>query len=634
MFLYFVAGSSTVAAILALLAFLTARSLRNDQGQLPEGISKLVRAECDHLRFHFAEQHRGMREELSNNLRSFQTATLQAFTDLGRQLGDQIREFGGTLAGGSRAIDERLGTLGATLDRGLAQIAAESLSSKEALEHTIAARLGDSATAASTAARELREEVSSSVAKLQNSLVAHLTTMRGDTAEQAQLLRSEVTSTLKQSSDAIIAGLGQISATQQQSLAEMATTANARDQAMVRALDEKIGIISNAASESVRELGEGLTENVSRVGNSLSETLSHLGFHQKERLEELTRALASSAEGQFKAQEALRGTIESRLDAIRAESASKLEEMRRAVDEKLQSALEQRLNESFRIVNEQLDLVYRALGEMRSLAAGVGDLKRVLTNVKVRGTWSEIQLGSLLEQFLAPDQYLRQVQIRDDSPERVEFAIRLPGRDGEREVLLPIDAKFPQEEYDRLALAAENADAAGVDEAAAALEARIRSCAKSIKEKYINPPLTTDIAILFLCTEGLYSEILRRPGLFDQLQREYQVTIAGPTTLTAILNALQMGFRSLAIEKRSTEVWQILGAIRAEFGKYGEVVERLHKQLNEAVNTVDSLGTRARVMNRKLQGVEILPDAAAQALLQAYTTMEDGRKDLEEAAPE
>jgi DNA recombination protein RmuC len=478
----------------------------------------------------------------------------------------------------------------------------------------------------------LREEVSGSIGKLQGSMVTLLTSMRGDTGEQAQLLRSEVTNTLKQSSDAVIAGLSQSSVAQQQSLTEMAAAAEARDQAIVRTLDEKISIISKAASDSARTLREELTENVSRLGNSLSETLSHLGFHQKERLEELTRVLASSAEGQFKAQEALRGTIETRLDAIRAESASKLEEMRRAVDAELHSALEKRLNDSFRSVSEQLDRVYQGLGEMQSLAAGVGDLKRVLTNVKVRGTWAEIQLGALLEQFLAPDQYLREAQVRNDSPERVDFAIRLPGRDSEREVLLPIDANFPHEDFDRLVLAAENADAAGVEQAAAALESRIKSYAESIKEKYINPPSTTDFAILFFSTEGLYSEILRRPGLFEQLQRDYQVTIAGPTTLTAILNALQMGFRSLAIEKRSNEVWQILGAIRTEFGKYGEVVERLHTQLNEAVNTVDRLGTRARVMNRKLRGVEILPEAVAQTMLETDTT-EDGREDLEEAAP-
>jgi DNA recombination protein RmuC len=575
-----------------------------------------------------------MREELGNNLRGFQTTTSQAFADLGRQLGDQIREFGATLASGLRPIEDRLGTFGEKLADGLDKMSAQSLSGREALERTIAARLGDSAAMVSTAARELREEVSSNIGKLQNSLLTLLTSMRSDTAEQAQLLRGEVTNTVKQSGDAIIAGLGQISATQRQNLNEMATAASARHQAMVRTLDEKIGVLSNAASESVRALSEELTENVSRLGNSLSETLSHLGFHQKERLEELTQALASSAEGQFKAQEALRGTIEGRLDAIRAESANKLEEMRRTVDDELHSALEKRVNESFRILNEQLDRVYQGLGEMQSLAAGVSDLKRVLTNVRVRGTWGQVQLGSLLEQFLAPDQYLREAQVRDDSPEPVDFAIRLPGRDSEREVLLPIDAKFPQEDFDRLVLAAENADAAAVEQAASALESRIINYAQSLKQKYINPPSTTDIAILFLPTEGLYSEILRRPGLFEQLQRECQVTIAGPTTLTAILNALQMGFRSLAIEKRSNEVWQILGAIRTEFSKYGDVVERLHMQLNEAVNTVDTLGTRARVMKRKLRGVEILPDGVAQALLQSDTTMDDGREDLEQAAPE
>jgi DNA recombination protein RmuC len=320
-------------------------------------------------------------------------------------------------------------------------------------------------------------------------------------------------------------------------------------------------------------------------------------------------------EGHLKGQETLRGIVENRLDAIRVESASKLDEMRRTVDEKLQSTLERRLGESFRIVNEQLERVHQGLGEMQSLAAGVGDLKRVLSNVKIRGTWGEIQLGSLLEQFLAPDQYERDVNVKEHGTERVEFAIRLPGRNGEHDVLLPIDAKFPQEDFERLVLATENADAVAFEAAAAALELRIKGCAKEISEKYINPPRTIDMAILFLPTENLYAEVLRRPGLFEYVQREYHVTLAGPTTLAAILNALQMGFRSLAIEKRSSEVWQVLGAIRSEFGKYGDVVQRLRSQLNTAVNTIDVLGRRTRVMNRRLRDVEVLPDGAAQSLL-------------------
>ncbi|MBF6569537.1 MAG: DNA recombination protein RmuC [Candidatus Binataceae bacterium] len=357
-----------------------------------------------------------------------------------------------------------------------------------------------------------------------------------------------------------------------------------------------------------------LTAGHQQLSTVLSATLTQLGDHQKDRLEALKKELFALTEVHRNAQEVLRNTIEGRLDAIRIESAAKLEQMRQTVDERLQTTLEKRLGDSFNLVSEQLKRVHEGLGEMQTLAAGVGDLKKVLSNVKVRGTWGEIQLGNLLEQFLSPEQYLRNAQTREGSAERVEFAVRLPGRNDDREVLLPIDAKFPQEDFERLILASENGDAAGVEAAAGAIEASIKSFAKGISDKYINPPRTTDIAILFLPTESLYAEVLRRPGLFESLQRDYHVTLAGPTTLTAILNALQMGFQTIAIEKRSSEVWQVLGRIRSEFNKYGDVVDKLRKQLNTAVGTIDNLSTRTRVMNRELRDVT-LPEAASAVVL-------------------
>lgn len=300
---------------------------------------------------------------------------------------------------------------------------------------------------------------------------------------------------------------------------------------------------------------------------------------------------------------------------IRTENAAKLEEIRGTVDERLQQTLEARLGESFHRVVEQLERVYKGIGEMQSLAAGVGDLKKVLSNVRVRGTYGEIQLAMLLEQFLSPEQIIKNAQIKENTQERVEFAIRLPGRDGEHEVLLPIDAKFPQEDWERLMAASDAGDAEVVAEAGRSLENRIKCFAKSIKEKYISPPTTTDFAILFLPTESLYAEVLRRPGLFENLQREHHVTLTGPTTFTALVNALQVGFRSLAIEKRSSEVWHILGAVRTEFGRYNEVVDRLAKQLNTAAKSVESLGVRTRAMNHRLRDVERLPDETAKMML-------------------
>ncbi|SPV10351.1 Fis family transcriptional regulator [Burkholderia cenocepacia] len=316
----------------------------------------------------------------------------------------------------------------------------------------------------------------------------------------------------------------------------------------------------------------------------------------------------------------VRATLEQRLKEIETNNAAKLEEMRRTVDEKLHATLEQRLGESFKLVSDRLEQVHRGLGEMQTLAAGVGDLKKVLTNVKTRGTWGEVQLEALLEQMLTPEQYAKNVATVPKSTERVEFAIRLPGRDaGTRDapVWLPIDAKFPREDYERLIDAQERADAVAVEEAARALEARVRMEARTIAEKYVAPPHTTDFALLFLPTEGLYAEILRRPGLTDLLQRDYRVTVAGPTTLTALLNSLQMGFRTLAIEQRSSEVWQVLGAVKTEFGKFGDVLARTKSQLETVTRSIEAAEQRTRVMNRKLKQVEALPGDTAAGLLGA-----------------
>jgi len=312
----------------------------------------------------------------------------------------------------------------------------------------------------------------------------------------------------------------------------------------------------------------------------------------------------------------LRGTVETRLAAIQADNTAKLDEMRRTVDEKLNDTLQKRLGESFSRVAERLEQVQRGLGEMQSLAADVGGLKRVLSNVKTRGTWGEVQLGSLLEQVLVAEQYEQNKVTRPGTREQVEYAIRLPGRDAiDTPVWLPIDAKFPREDYERLLDAQERADAAGVEEAGKQLEARIRLEAKSIRDKYIEPPHTTDFALLFLPTEGLYAEVIRRPGLSEWLQRECRVTVAGPTTLTALLNSLQMGFRTLAIQSRASEVWTLLGGVKNEFEKFGDVLARAKKQLEAVQNSIGAAETRSRQISRKLKNVESLPGAVVAPIL-------------------
>lgn len=389
-----------------------------------------------------------------------------------------------------------------------------------------------------------------------------------------------------------------------------------RNREGLRALIEhKLDASASTQSESGARLREELSANFQRLASVISGTLAELGQQQKERLEATTQALGALNERNEKAHESLKGSVEQRLDAIRQESATKLEEMRRTVDEKLQSTLEARLGESFSRVVDHLNRVHEGLGEMKSLAANVGDLKSVLTNVKVRGIFGEVQLELLLEQFLTPDQYVKDAKVKEHTSERVEFAVRLPGQGGGEELLLPIDAKFPRETYERLLEASEAGEASAIVACRKQLEAQIRACAKDICEKYVNPPKTTNFAIMFLPTEGLYAEVLRQVGVFECLQRDHKVILAGPTTFSAILSALQMGFRTLTIEKRSSEVWQVLAAVKTEFGKYNGVVEGLTKQLNTALKSVDNLGTRTRAMTRTLRDVEDLPSGVLQSSL-------------------
>jgi DNA recombination protein RmuC len=347
--------------------------------------------------------------------------------------------------------------------------------------------------------------------------------------------------------------------------------------------------------------------------DQFAQQLMHLRGSLGDTLNQQVQALSESNSRRLAE---LRTTLETQLQQLQNSNSAKLEEMRATVDEKLQSTLQTRLGESFKQVADRLEQVHKGLGEMQTLAAGVGDLKHLLTNVKTRGMFGEAQLGALLEQVMAPDQYATQVATRPGSRHVVDFAIRLPGRGDDGEPCwLPIDAKFPNEDYERLLDAQQRADAEGVELAARGLEQRIKLEAKSLADKYVEPPHTTDFAILFLPTEGLYAEVLRRPGLMEVLQREYRVTLAGPTTLMAMLNSLQMGFRTLALEKRSSEVWQVLGAVKTEFGKFGDVLAKVKTQTQTVLNSLESAETRSRAMGRALRSVEALPAEQSEKLL-------------------
>jgi DNA recombination protein RmuC len=365
-----------------------------------------------------------------------------------------------------------------------------------------------------------------------------------------------------------------------------------------------------------REIAESARGDRAEQAQSLTAIQTHLtqslaGFQGN-----LTQQLQQITDGNALRMREVRDTLDLQLAQLQKTNTAKLDEMRQTVDEKLQSTLQTRLGESFKQVADRLEQVHKGLGEMQTLAQGVGDLKHLLTNVKTRGIFGEAQLGALLEQIFSPEQYAAQIATIPGSKNVVDYAVRLPGKSDDGVPLwLPIDAKFPNEDYERLLDAQERADVLGVEIAAKALEQRIRLEAKSMTEKYIQPPHTTDFAILFLPSEGLYAEVLRRPGLMDTLQRDYRVTLAGPTTLLAMLNSLQMGFRTLALEQRSSEVWQVLGAVKTEFGKFGDVLTRIRAQTQTVLTTLDQAQTRTNVMNRALKKVEALPDTETQALL-------------------
>src|SRR6201991_3112339 len=421
-------------------------------------------------------------------------------------------------------------------------------------------------------------------------------------------LRNDITETARVSRTELAAGFAQF----QQTLAAQFTSMTSVQSGKIDGFAQQLVKLTETNAQQLDAVRQSLQLQAQQARDEQGNTLKRFG-------DTLTQQLAQMTEANDRRFAEVRATIEQRLKDIEANNATKLEEMRRTVDEKLHATLEQRLGESFKLVSERLEQVHRGLGEMQTLAAGVGDLKKVLTNVKTRGTWGEVQLEALLEQMLTADQYAKNIATKPKSAERVEFAIRLPGRAEQgaaaTPVWLPIDAKFPREDYERLIEAQERADPAAVEEASRALEARIRGEARTIAEKYVAPPHTTDFALLFLPTEGLYAEVLRRPGLTDLLQRDYRVTVAGPTTLTALLNSLQMGFRTLAIEQRSSEVWQVLGAVKTEFSQFGDVLARTKAQLETVTRSIEKAEVRTRAMNRKLRDVEALPGEEAKELL-------------------
>lgn len=455
-------------------------------------------------------------------------------------------------------------------------------------------------------------------AELPPELIARLTVIEkaaaelpGAVREEGRLSRDDLRAGLTSAAQLQETRLGEFGKAQAEQLSAMRSEATEGRNSLEQAVQRNAEGFATSQAERLKETNDF----VRSLADRLLAAQDKGREEQKAALEGVTATIAKLVEANDRKQDVLRETISGGLEKMRTDNAEKLEKMRETVDEKLQGTLEKRLGESFQLVSERLELVHKGLGEMQNLATGVGDLKRVLTNVKSRGGWGEVQLGMLLEDMLTRDQYASNVRIRPDSNEIVEFAVRLPGRGDDQPVWLPIDAKFPHEDYDRLLLAQEGGNADEVERAALALERAIKVQAKRICEKYIHAPHSTDFAIMYLPTEGLFAEVIRRPGLAAELQTNHRVTVQGPTTLAALLSSLQMGFRTLAIEKRSSEVWQVLSAAKAEFVKYGDVWEKLGRQLDTAKRTVDEAGKRTRAVTRKLRDVETIDISDAPALL-------------------
>jgi DNA recombination protein RmuC len=447
---------------------------------------------------------------------------------------------------------------------------------------------------------------------------------RDETRTSGTELRQELASGLQATARTLADSLASAGTNQQQQLDVMAKRLNELDESN-RASLERIRETFDARFKSFQESNEtkitemrtAMSEGLRLTGETLAKSSEAMAKAQKEQLEGVSVRLKELDQSNQASLERVRSTFDARVQELQASNEKKLDEMRKTVDEKLHDTLEKRLGESFKLVSDRLDTVHKGLGEMQNLATGVGDLKRVLTNVKARGTWAEVQLGAILEQVLTAEQFEKNVCVKPETSERVEFAVRLPGPkdDPAACVYLPIDSKFPQEDYAKLQDASDAGDPIAVQRATDALLRTIRSAAKEIHDKYVNPPATTDFAIMFLATEGLYAEVLRQPALLEDLQQNFRIVVAGPTTLVAILSSLRVGFQTLAIEQRASEVWRVLAAVKTEFGKFGGVLAKVKKQLQTAARTIDDTDTRTRAMERKLRSVQELPGAEAESLL-------------------
>lgn len=448
-------------------------------------------------------------------------------------------------------------------------------------------------------ARSLREELVANVGRLGGQLNDNISEFRRDQVSAANQLR-----------DGVMAQIDRLVNSTTESDQQLRDVMQEKFAGLQQQVTDQLTGFRDHQGQTSEQLKESVQTNFSRLGSELRETNKELSGKVQVSLVDLTGKIQELSATNEQKQDALRQVVELRLDKLTETNTEKLEQMRQTVDEKLHTTLEKRLTDSFGLVTEQLGRVQLGLGEMKDLANGVGDLKRVLTNVKTRGGFGEVQLGLLLDQILAPEQYVTNAHIRKDSQESVEYAIRMPGTEDGEPVLLPVDAKFPREAWERLEDAQNRGDQAAMKDAGTKLEAVVRASAKTIKEKYVDPPTTTNFAVMFLPTESLFAEVVRRPGLVDDLQSTFHVCLAGPTTFAALLTSLQMGFRTLAIQKKGSEVWKLLAATKVEFEKFGGLMARVEKQVGTVQSTLKLVNSKTRTINRRLRGVEVLDTQA------------------------
>lgn len=570
--------------------------------------TKLSAERLDGGRAESAASAKQLREEVVTTLTSISETTTGTMREWANIQKSQLDAFSEQLAAFARASGTRLDGVRAESAMGAKQLREEVVGTLSTLSDTITNTISGLA----SAEKVQFEEFANRLTNFAQSSGDKLDGVRAESATGAKQLREEVVTTLKSISQTMADTLKDLDAAEKVQLEEFSR----QIASLTKTSGDKLDGIRVESSTGAKQLREEVIAALKGITETTTKTMSELANVQKGQLEAMSSAIAKLSDSNEKKLEGIRVTVEGELQRLQKDNAIQLEQMRQTVDEKLQGTLEKRLGESFKQVSERLEQVHKGLGEMQTLATGVGDLKKVLTNVKTRGTWGEVQLGTLLEQVLNPDQFATNVATKGTG-ERVEFAVKLPGQGADKDetVWLPIDAKFPVEDYQRLTEAQERADVDGVETAGKQLENRVKSCAKDISDKYLNPPSTTDFGILFLPIEGLFAEVIRRTGLIEAIQRDCRVVIAGPTTLWSILNSLQMGFRTLAIQKRSSEVWNLLAAVKTEWTKYGEVLEAVQKKLHQASDTIEKAKVRSNAIGRKLRDVQELPAGDAAVLL-------------------